>query len=251
MKNPRSILITGGSSGIGAALADYYARPGIFLALSGRDRTRLEGVAESCRDKGATVTADIVDVSDRDAMAEWIKRSDQQQPLDLVIANAGIAGEKDLDENATRDIFAVNFAGVLNTIFPALVPMRKRQRGQLALVSSISGFRGLPSAPAYSASKVMVKAYGEALRGVLTDEGIGVSVICPGFVESRITAKNNFPMPLLMTAPKAARKIATGLAKNRLLIAFPWPFVAFMWGLNLLPPSWANALLSRLPRKED
>ncbi|MBT4933328.1 MAG: SDR family NAD(P)-dependent oxidoreductase [Rhodospirillaceae bacterium] len=254
MKNPRCILITGASSGIGEALAHYFAMPGVFLALSGRDQARLDKVAQVCRDKGAEVSAELVDVCDRDAMADWIKRTDQVQPLDLVIANAGISGDSgsnsiDLNENLTRDIFAVNFAGVLNTIFPALTPMRKRQRGQLALVSSMAGFRGLPSAPAYSTSKVMVKAYGEALHGVLAKEGIGVSVICPGFVESRITAKNKFPMPLLMKAPKAARIIAGGLAKNRLLIAFPWPFVAFMWSLNLLPPCWANKLLSRLPKK--
>ncbi len=249
MKNPRSILITGASSGIGAALAEFYAGPGVSLALCGRDRARLDRVAQSCRDKGAEVKAEIVDVSERDAMAAWISRSDQARPLDLVIANAGISGEGDLDEAATRAIFAVNMAGVLNTIFPALRPMRKRRRGQLALVSSIAGFRGLPSAPAYSASKVMVKAYGEALRGVLASEGIGVSVICPGFVESRITAQNDFPMPLIMSAAKAARLIARGLARNRLLIAFPWPFVAFMWSLNLLPPCWTSKLLSRLPKK--
>jgi short-subunit dehydrogenase len=254
MKNPRCILITGASSGIGEALAHYYAGPGVFLALSGRDQARLDAVVQVCHDKGAEVSATVVDVCDRDAMADWISRIDQAHPLDLVIANAGISGDSggnsiDLNENLTRDIFAVNFAGVLNTIFPALTPMRKRQRGQLALVSSIAGFRGLPSAPAYSTSKVMVKAYGEALRGVLSEDGIGVSVICPGFVESRITAKNKFAMPLLMKAPKAARIIARGLTKNHLLIAFPWPFVAFMWCLNLLPPCWANKLLSRMPRK--
>ena len=251
MENPRSILITGASSGIGEALARLYAGPGVFLALGGRDRTRLETVAEACRGKGADVASEIVDVADRNAMHSWIKGVDLVHPLDLIIANAGIAGDSGirgggLDEEVTRDIFAVNMAGVLNTIFPALKPMRKRKRGQLALVSSIAGFRGLPSAPAYSASKVMVKAYGEALRGVLAEDGIGVSVICPGFVESRITDKNEFPMPLIMKASKAARIIQKGLEKNRLLIAFPWPLVAFMWSLNLLPPCWANKLLNQL-----
>ncbi len=252
MKNPRCILITGASSGIGEALAYFYASPSVFLAISGRDHSRLDAVAQVCRDKGAEVSAKVVDVCDQELMADWISHIDQAHPLDLVIANAGISGDsgslsKDLNEDLTRDIFAVNFTGLLNTIFPALTPMRKRQRGQLALVSSIAGFRGFPSAPAYSTSKVMVKAYGEALRGVLEKEHIGVSVICPGFVESRITAKNKFPMPLLMKAPRAARIIAKGLAKNKLLIAFPWVFVVSIWGLNLLPPSWTNKLLSRLP----
>lgn len=254
MKNPRTILITGASSGIGEALALNYARPGIFLALSGRNKDRLSNVAEACRTKGADVTADVVDVADMLAMREWVNRTDDAHPLDLVIANAGISGDSgfkgfDLNEELTRDIFAVNMAGVLNTIFPAITPMRHRKKGQLALVSSIAGFRGLPSAPAYSTSKVMVKAYGEALRGVLKDDGVGVSVICPGFVESRITDTNDFPMPLIMSAPKAAKIIRKGLEKNRILIAFPWPLVTFMWLLNLLPPCWTNRLLSGLAKK--
>jgi len=255
MKNPHSILITGASSGIGEALAREYAHPGIFLALSGRNRERLDAVAAYCRDKGVTVSADVIDVTDRDAMAEWIKATDAGHPLDLIIANAGIAGDSgargaDLNERLTRDIFDVNMIGVLNTVFPVLENMRKRKHGQLALVSSIAGFRGLPSAPAYSASKATVKAYGEALHGVLARDRVGVSVICPGFVKSRITDKNAFSMPLIISAPKAARKIRKGLEKNQLLIAFPWPFITFMWFLNLLTPNWANKLLSRaLPKR--
>ena len=243
-------MITGASSGIGQALALEYAHGGVFLALNGRNEERLEKVAQSCRDKGADVSCDVVDVTDRDAMRQWMERMDATHPLDLVIANAGIAGDSgNLDESDTRNIFAVNMAGVLNTLFPAIDAMRARKRGQLALVSSIAGFRGLPSAPAYSASKVMVKAYGEALRGVLADDGIGVTVICPGFVESRITDQNDFPMPLIWKAPKAARVIARGLQKNKVLIVFPWPLHAFMWTLNLLPASWTSKLLGRLPRK--
>ncbi len=254
MKNPRSILITGASSGIGEALAKEYAEPGIFLALSGRNGERLEKVAETCRRIGAEVSADTVDVTHRDAMRSWIERIQEDHPLDLVIANAGISsGDKDrsggLNETVTRDIFAVNMAGVLNTLFPAIDSMQRRKKGQLALVSSMAGYRGLPSAPAYSASKVMVKAYGEALHGVLRKKGIGVTVICPGFVESRITAKNKFPMPWIWKASKAARVIRKGLEKNKTLIAFPLPFAAAMWCLNLLPSSWTVKVLSRLPRK--
>jgi short-subunit dehydrogenase len=255
MKSPRSILITGASSGIGEALAREYAHPGIFLALSGRNRERLDAVATYCRDKGVTVSADVIDVTDRAAMAEWIKAADAEHPLDMIIANAGIAGDSglrsgDLNERLTRDIFEVNMIGVLNTVFPVLENMRQRKHGQLALVSSIAGFRGLPSAPAYSASKAMIKTYGEALHGVLAKDQVGVSVICPGFVKSRITDKNTFPMPLIISAPKAALKIRKGLEKNQLLIAFPWPFVTFMWFLNLLTPYWANKLLTQaIPKR--
>jgi len=255
MKNPRSILITGASSGIGAALALEYAAPGVFLALSGRDKARLDRTSETCRGKGAEVVAATVDVADMAAMRRWIEGIEAERPLDLVIANAGISGGKGgltgdrLDEGKSRDIFAVNLAGVLNTVFPIIPAMRKRGRGQIAIMGSLAGFRGLPSAPAYSASKVAVKAWGEALRGVLAADGVFVSVVCPGFVESRITADNPFAMPLLMTAAKAARIIRKGLAKKRIVIAFPWIFAAVMWSLNLLPPCWVNRLLSRVAKK--
>jgi short-subunit dehydrogenase len=96
----------------------------------------------------------------------------------------------------------------------------------------------------------MVKAYGEALHGVLMKDNVGVSVICPGFVRSRITDKNAFSMPLIISASKAAQKIRKGLEKNQILIAFPWPFVLFMWCLNLLTPNLANKLLTRITPKK-
>ena len=256
MENPCFILITGASSGIGEALAREYACPGVFLALCGRNQKRLNDVASYCRNKGAKVSAKLVDVTDQHGMAEWIKATDAKYPLDMIIANAGISGDSgtkssELDEKLTRDIFNVNILGVINTIFPVIANMRHRNQGQIALVSSIAGFRGLPSAPAYSASKAMVKAYGEALHGVLKKDQISVSVVCPGFVRSRITDKNTFPMPLIISAPKAAKKIRKGLEKNKILIAFPWPFVIFMWFLNLLTPYLADKLLNKLlPKKQ-
>lgn len=248
MKDPKSILITGGSSGIGEYLALFYAGPGVFLALSGRDNERLQAVATHCRNAGADVLAQAIDVTDQDAMRHWIERADDTHPLELVIANAGISGGG-LNEDATRDIFAVNMGGVLNTLFPAIERMRQRGYGQLALMSSLSGFIGMPNAPAYSASKVMVKAYGEAMRGRLKAYGIEVSVICPGFVESRLTASNTFKMPFLMKPDKAAHIIARGLSRNKITIAFPWPTATAMRLLALLPAGLANRLLSRMPKK--
>ena len=254
MKNPCYILITGASSGIGEALAREYASEGVFLALCGRNQKRLNNVASYCRNKGAKVIAKVIDVTDKHGMAEWLKSIDAKRPLDLIIANAGIAGDSgavssNLDETLTRNIFNVNIHGLINTIFPVIANMQQRKRGQIAFVSSIAGFRGLPSAPAYSASKALVKAYGEALHGVLKIDQINVSVICPGFVRSRITEKNTFPMPLIIDASKAAEKIRKGLEKDKILISFPWPFVGFMWCLNLLTPYLADKLLNQiLPR---
>ena len=249
LTDPRSILITGASSGIGAALALDYAAPGVFLALTGRNADRLEAVARACREAGAMVTAETVDAADMQTMADWIDQIDEVQPLDLVIANAGISGGGKMDDVTTRDIFSVNMAGVLNTVLPVLPRMQKRGQGQIALMSSLAGFFGMSSAPAYSASKVMVKAWGEALRGRLSGDGIGVSIICPGFVKSRITDENKFNMPLLMEADKAARIIRKKLVRNPAVIAFPWPLALAIMIMNVLPSGLRIRLLNRLPNK--
>jgi short-subunit dehydrogenase len=249
---PRSILITGASSGIGEALARDYAGPGVTLALSGRDRDRLAVVADACRAKGAVVEARAVDVTDRAVMEAWVEDADARAPLDLVIANAGISGGtsgKGEGPLQTRRIFEINVTGLLNTVLPAIPRMQRRGGGQLALMSSAASFRGMPGAPAYSASKAAVRAYGEALRGALRPTGIRVSVICPGFVRSRMTDANPFPMPLLMDADRASRIIRRGLARDRARIAFPLPTYFVAWLLSTLPPALTDPLLRQLPRK--
>ncbi len=253
LTKPRHILITGGSSGIGKALALEYAAPGIRLTLTGRDAERLSDTAKSCESMGAEVATKVIDVADRFAMADWLTKQDDAYPLDLVIANAGVSmgtsSEKDNDEKV-RDIFAVNLAGVLNTIHPLIDRMKERGKGQIALVASIAAFRGLPGSPAYTASKAAVKAYGEGLRPRLARHGISLSVVLPGFVRSRITDQNTFPMPFFMEADKAARIIHKGLAKNKARIAFPWPTHFSMWLLSALPAAWSDILLSKSPEKE-
>jgi short-subunit dehydrogenase len=250
--SPRSILITGASSGIGAALATLYAAPGTALALCGRVAARLAETAARCRERGATVSATVLDVGDAAATGAWVERSDDAAPLDLVIANAGIsAGTGGAGETAeqTRRIFAINLDGVLNTVLPAIPRMAARRRGQLALMSSLASFRGFPGAPAYCASKAAVRVWGEALRGALAPKGIRVSVICPGFVESRMTAVNTFRMPFLMSAARAAALIRGGLERDRPRIAFPLPTRAATWLLAALPPRLTDRLLVRLPDK--
>lgn len=247
-----SILITGASSGIGAALAQAYAAPDVRLVLGGRNPERLNAVARACRDAGATVAARIADVTDRTAMTEWVTAEDAVRPLDLVIANAGISagtGGGTEPPEQTRAIFAVNVDGVLNTVLPALECMRPRRAGQIGIVSSVAGFRGFPGAPAYCASKAAVKVWGEGLRGWLASEGIGVSVILPGFVETGMTAANAFPMPFLMPSDRAARIIQRGLTRNRGRIAFPWPTVAAAWLAGALPDALVDRLTRRLPGK--
>jgi len=253
LKNPACILITGASSGIGAALARDYAAPDITLLLTGRNTDRLDETAAACRDKGAQVKTAIMPVQERAAMADLLERWDKTHPIDLAIANAGISagmgGTKREDIDRVYDIFDINVTGVLNTLHPLIPRMAERKSGQLAVVSSLAGFRGLPSAPAYSASKAGVMAYGLGLAGSLKKHGITVSVICPGFIRSRITDANDFPMPFFMESDKAAAHIRAKLAKGRLRTAFPWPMAVSVWFLSILPASIGNLLLSRAPSK--
>ncbi|MGH7124308.1 MAG: SDR family NAD(P)-dependent oxidoreductase [Stellaceae bacterium] len=235
---PRHILITGASSGIGAALARRYARSEARLALGGRDLQRLDDVAAACRRLGAIITSTAIDVTDAAAMRAWLLAADTESPLDLVIANAGIsshAGDSGESEARARAVFAVNLEGVLNTAYPAIERMATRGHGQIALMSSLAGYRGFPDAPAYSASKAAVKALAEAWRGELGGRGIRVSAICPGFIETPMTARNTFPMPFLMTPERAAGIIAAGLARDRPRISFPWPMALGSWLVAALP----------------
>lgn len=248
----KSILITGGSSGIGLALARELAAPGISITITGRDSQRLQNAREAISNTGAEVEALEIDVADADAMRDLIISVDERAPIDLVVANAGISGGGDTSEPAhdqVRRIISVNVLGVMNTVLPASDILAARQSGRIAIVSSVAGLRGLPTAPAYSASKVAVKAWGDAIRPGLKDSGVGLSVIYPGFVISRITDQNTFPMPFLMPAEKAARIIARGLAKGKNTIAFPWPMVLMMRTLAVLPGPIFDWMMAKGPKK--
>ncbi len=252
MRNPNHILITGASSGLGAALALAYATPGRRLVLGGRAADRLQDVATQCRQAGATVETALIDVGDAVAMADWITAADNVAPLDLAIANAGISGGthggNESDEQV-RAIFRINVDGVLNSVLPLLPRMAARRRGQIALMASLAGYRGFPGAPAYCASKAAVKVWGEALRGQMAAQGVAVNVIMPGYVKSPMTDANDFAMPFLMPAERAARIIRDGLARDRARIAFPWPTALVAWLIGTLSPALTDPILARLPKK--
>lgn len=248
----RTVLLTGASSGIGAALAETYANHETLLYLLGRDSPRLQEIANLCRARGAEVRTARIDVSDKEAMAAYIEKVDGENPLDLVIANAGIsAGTGGTQEDASQadHIFAVNVQGVLNTIHPILPRMVARGRGQVALMSSLAGIRALPSAPAYSASKAAVRYYGESLRGALAKYGVCVSVICPGYIRTPMTAVNRFYMPGLMDAAAAAKRIRCGLDARKGRIAFPKRLYLPLWWISCLSPRLTDSLFARLPSK--
>lgn len=250
--SPKVIVITGASSGLGAALAKEYAGSGVILGLLGRHVARLQQVREACEVKGAQVQTAAVDITDAKAMQIWLEAFNRQYSVDLVIANAGISGGSGgLDEVAasTRRIFATNIDGVLNTVLPSIPAMASRKKGQIAIISSLAGMRGLPSAPAYSASKAAVKSWGEALRGELGKSSVKVSVVCPGYIKTPLTDVNSFPMPFIMSAEKAAKIIRRGLEGNRSRIAFPLPLYIPLWFLGCLSPKLTDWFFAQLPTK--
>ena len=241
--NPACILITGASSGIGEALALHYAKPDVLLCLTGRDEKRLADVAEQCEMRGAQVRQWIGDVTDEAGIRDWIFQCDAYKPLNLVIANAGVGfGAIQVDQlhDAAKRSFEINVNGVFNTIHPALEVMSKRKpypvsQAQVAIMSSIMGYVGMARSPAYSSSKATAKHYGQALRGAFRAMGIGVSVICPGYVETALTAANASKMPFIIPADQAAKIIAKGLAKDKGRITFPWQVVVIARVLMNLP----------------
>jgi short-subunit dehydrogenase len=252
MKTVKNIAITGASSGLGAALARHYAAPGIILYLHGRNAQNLAKTALECEQKGAKTEVYIGDVADKDSMQKWLFSADQKTPLDLIIANAGISagiggGGETMEQ--TSAIFATNIDGVVNTIHPLIPTMVARKHGQLAIVSSLAGIRGLASSPAYSASKAAVRVLGEGMRGWLAPSGIKVNVICPGFIRTPLTDVNPYKMPFLMEPDYAAKIIADGLAKNKPRIAFPWQLYVPLLIATLLPLRIIDPLISRLPGK--
>jgi NAD(P)-dependent dehydrogenase (short-subunit alcohol dehydrogenase family) len=251
MANHESVLITGASSGIGAALAEACAHPGTHLHLSGRDRARLDTVADACRAAGAMVAATVLDVTDAAAVAAWMRAAGR---LDLVIANAGIGAGVDgggpEPAAQVRAIFATNLDGVLNTVLPALDAMAAQApgadgvRGRIAVIASIAAFVAAPAAPSYCASKAAVDAFTVATAPSAARVGVRLTSVCPGYIRTAMTADNPFPMPGLMDAPQAALLILRGIAAGRTRIVFPWWMGLASRLAGLLPPRLLAAAMS-------
>lgn len=245
---PVVIVITGASGGIGAALAKIYANPGVTLGLIARNKDKLQLISNECEQLGAHVLSVSVDVTDTETLQRWISDFDQNTPIDLLIANAGVTsgigknGEAE-SWSAISKVLDTNLYGVVASIYPLIEPMRKRKAGQIALVSSLAAYRGLPITPSYCASKAGVKIYGEALRGWLAEEGVRVSVICPGFVKSAMSDQFEGDKPFLITAEKAASIINKGLQKNKARISFPFPLNLGTWFLMILPSFITDLIL--------
>jgi short-subunit dehydrogenase len=184
----QSVVITGASKGLGEALARLYANPGRTLGLLGRDRHRLEAVAARCRDQGAHVVVAALDVKDGAGLARWFTTFDAKHPVDLLIVNAGMfTGHGKFAPETVQEmteLVRTNLEGAALTISAAVPMMRARQSGRIAIVGSLAALHPLADAPAYSASKAGVMAYGEALCEWLAPDNVAVSLIYPGHIKT-------------------------------------------------------------------
>ncbi len=241
------VLITGASRGLGAALAVAYAEAGAVLALTGRDEVALAGIAARCREHGATVVTGLVDLSDRRRLADWVAEVDRRHPISLLVANAGIFEGRRASEahEALERAIAVLRANLENAIasVDAVLPaMRARGRGQIALVSSLAAVHPLADAPAYSASKAGLAAYGEALAEAVAADGIRVSVVLAGHIATRQARIQVGALPMLMPAATAANLIRRKLARGHGRIAFPRALLLLVRLNALLPRRLRHAL---------
>lgn len=249
-KRYRHILLTGASSGLGRALALQMSQPGRTLSLIARDPDRLDAVAQACRDRGASVATARLDVTHAARMADWLVARDGELPVDLVIANAGLGGERALSPRAgesgaqARALFAVNTLGLVNTLTPLLPRMQKRARGHLVIVGSIQGDIGLPQAPVYSASKAAARIYGDGLRRLLRGQGIAVTTVLPGFIDTPMSRSLEMGRPLLWTPERAAARIARDIARARRYSVFPWPLRLAVAAGRLAPAALSDAVLA-------
>jgi short-subunit dehydrogenase len=242
------IVVTGASSGLGAALAAAYAAPSTVLGLLGRDRRRLAETAARCAAKGAAVETAAIDVADAPAMAGWLDAFDRDHPVGLIVANAGTsagpepANPSEGAESATRQV-QVNLIGAINTLEPLLPALCRRRHGRIAVIASVAAYRGLPDSPGYCASKAGLRAYAEALRPRLARHGVGMTVVCPGFFTSPMTDRFDGPRPFLIGVEAAARRVKRGIDRGRRRVAFPRPLVLGLQFCDLAPAMIGDAVM--------
>ena len=248
---PLKVFITGASSGIGAALARHYAAQGATLGLAARRAAQMQTLADSLSTQVCVYALDVADGAALVAVAQdFIARHGVP---DIVIANAGISAgtrsELAADIAVLSRIMQINVLGLAATLQPFVAPMRERGGGALVGIASVAGFRGLPGAGAYCASKSAAITWLEALRIELHGSGVDVVTICPGFVATPLTAVNRNPMPFLLEAPEAARRIARAIAAKQRLAVIPWQMRLVFFFLRRMPNWLYDRLFARAPRK--
>ncbi|MAK11648.1 MAG: SDR family NAD(P)-dependent oxidoreductase [Rhizobiales bacterium TMED83] len=232
---PLCVWITGASLGIGAALSTELAARGFVVAATARNEKALAELA----DTAANIHAFAGDITDRSGMAALVDTIERDLgPIVMAVLNAGIylpTNFPEFDADLFDRSFAVNLGGTVNCLAPLVPLMSGRGRGRIAIVSSVAGYGGLPTSAAYGATKAALFNLGESLAMDLAAHGVKVSMIAPGFVRTPATDVNTFPMPFIISADDAARRIANGLEKGQAHIAFPKRFSYLLRLINLLP----------------
>jgi NAD(P)-dependent dehydrogenase (short-subunit alcohol dehydrogenase family) len=244
------VWITGASSGIGRSVALEFARRGWTVAASARRESELEALAAEAAPLAGRIVAHAVDVTDANGMERTAATIETTHgPIALAFFNAGIAPymtAPNIDVAAVKQAFDVNVLGVVHGLAAVMPLMSKRGFGQIGVNASIAGYGGLPRAAAYGATKAAMIHMCEALRFDCDKLGLIMQVINPGFVETPLTGKNDFPMPFLMKNDEAARRVVDGFAKGGFEITFPRRFAYLLKAVNLLPYPLYFALVSRI-----
>lgn len=246
----RRVFITGASSGIGAALASFYARQGAQLGLVGRRHDALLALENSLP---GTHRVYALDVRDRAALHAAARDFLALGPVDIVIASAGISAgtltEEPDDFRVFEAIIATNLNATVATFEPFIAPMKQLGRGRLVGIASVAAVRGLPGAGAYSASKAAVRAYCESLRVELSQSGVKVVTIAPGFIQTPMTAQNPYKMPFLMPADRFASHAGRAIEKNVSYKVIPWQMACVAKILRIVPDRLYDYFAVRRERK--
>jgi short-subunit dehydrogenase len=246
------VWITGASSGLGEELARQYARAGHEVCVSARGSDALNALEESCRLMQGNIHVFPLDITDMEQVEVcFAELSTKVGVPDLAVLNAGTHTEnpvKDFDRDVYERLMNINFMGTVNCL-QALIPVFiGRERGDIAVVSSVAGYRGLPKASAYGASKAALINMCEALQPELAVSGIKLRLVNPGFVRTPLTDQNEFDMPFLMEVDAAASRMISGLAKDGFEITFPRRFTWMLKVLRILPYALYLRLTSKLLR---
>lgn len=246
--------ITGGSTGIGRATALELSRRGYTVAITARRADELAKVAAQAPVPGSIHTYEG-DVTEREALAELVARIERELgPISLAFLNVGtfhpMKPGSPFDAELVIQTFDVNIGGTVNALAPVLAAMAQRGRGLVAVNASIAGYGGLPGAAAYGATKAALINMCEALKFSLDPQGIAIQLVSPGFVGTPLTARNDFPMPLLMSAEEAAKRICDGFGRSGFEITFPRRLSWLLKAINVLPYALYFALVGRATRRK-
>lgn len=246
------IFITGAGSGIGQALAEAYAGPDTQLGLMGRDAAKLELTAARARGAQAhCYPGDVTRLEDcRQAADRFLRDAGAPQ---ILIASAGIGAgtltSRPEDVAVFKEIMDSNWLGTIHVFSVFLPAMLQARSGRLVGIASMAGWRGLPGAGAYSASKAAVRIYLESLRLELAGSGLSVSTICPGYIDTPMTRGNAYPMPWLMPVDRAARRIRRAVDRGQSFLILPRPMAGVAYLLKHLPLFLYDRLFRGMPRK--